>query len=225
MTIGEQISVIQTILKNNHQSTRYPDALIYTMIKDARAYLLKQNADSNKNISKTNWQTICVPLIKSKNDCECFEGDCEYLQSDIIAGVISKYGKPFIKVATFDGDEIPYVSPTIADKVKYYKHLSNKTVYSLINNKIRIYNNFLLKCVVVHAVFEDPLEIDGLLNVDSNGNETSDCAFDKNTSSYPLDASLAAAVRDIIYKELIPSYKLTQDAGNEGRDIRSKDEV
>jgi hypothetical protein len=227
MTIGELISTIQTVLKNNHQSTRYPDSMIYTLIKDARAELLRQSMESSKNISKFNWQTFCLPLTPTTNifDCGCFEDDCELLQTSAIPSTISKGGKSLLKVLNFSGDQISYTPIIRVSDLKHTKHFKNKTVYTLVNDKITIYNNNLLKCIVIQGVFEDPLELDGLINVDGDGNPTGQCIFDKNTSDFPMDANLARAVRELVYKELLISYKLTQDAGNDGRDVRSKTDV
>lgn len=227
MVIGEQISIIQTILKNNHQSTRYPDSLIYSLIKDARAELLRQSAEASKNISKFNWQTVCFSLTKTTDiyECDCFEGDCILLQTTALPPTISKNGKPLLKVMTFSGKQIPYTHLTRVSDLKHYKHLKDKIVYTLVNNKITIFNTTLLKCIIVEAVFEDPLELDGVVNADVDGNPTTDCAYDKNTFDFPMDANLSRIVREMVYRELISSYKLPQDAGNDGRDIRSKTDI
>jgi hypothetical protein len=219
MTIAQHISLVKSLLRSYTDDTNYTDEFIYALLNSYRAQVLKEYFKNNTNISHFNWQLVCVSLVKSTihDDCPCApEDDCKILRTAIKIPVpITVSSIPMLKVRTFNGQTIPFLSLEKAINKHLYKHLKNKIVYSISNGYLFIFGTNSLKAIIIDGVFEDPTELSDITMCDEGGGSTSVVCFNILTADYPLDLFLEPLVRKLILDDLTKSLSIPKDVVND----------
>lgn len=198
----------------------YSSEFLYTILKDARALLLKRKADSFHKISEWDWQSYCVGLEFGKShNCDCVDVGCDVLKSkDMMPRPIIGRNKELFKVQTLDGTLLPYADD---QQVVYFKHddfKKGKPAYMIDgDNKLVIWNNTDLRAVVVRGVFNDPTEWEGIQLCDENGDTTGTC-FSASDDEFPIDPNLNMAMYELALKMLGMKLQIPDDQTNDAND-------
>lgn len=217
MTINEHVSLLRNIIKAHSDDSDYTDQFLYELLRQARAKILSQRVTKAKKVSNTNWQRICMPLeLDTFYDCSCVPSDdCKVLKSRY---KIPTYIRNLIRVTTLGGDNISEsLSLSDVKRRQYSKILKNKKTWLISGGYLYIFNDNMLKTVLVEAVFEDPSSLAEIDNCDSDGTSTGVACFNMDTSDFPIDDHLAADTRSLIYPELEISLKVQEDEVNDAR--------
>lgn len=219
MTIGEIVGDVRTTIKAHSDDSNYSDQYLYNLIKSYRNLFLKRKYESRKTISPLVWQTICLPLEVSKyHDCDCIDVGCNVLKSTtIIPSVLVGRNKPFIKVQTFDGVSIPYITPDRVKTNKYTNVLAEATGYYIQNKKLVIWNNLDIRAVLVPGIYENPLLLADYSLCDKDGKSYNACSYDPLSEDFPVDQDLVPDIRMSVLKELGISLQIQEDTTNDSQ--------
>ncbi len=219
MKIGDIIGDVRTTIKAHSDDSNFSDEYLYNIIKSYRSLFLKRKYESRKSMSPLVWQTICLPLERTKyHDCSCIDVGCDILKGvRPVPSVIVGRNKPFIKVQTFDGVSLPYITPDRVKTNKYSNILVDATGYHFQNKKPIIWNNLDLKAILVSGVFEDPAVLAEYALCDSDGNQYGACSYDLLNDEFPIDEDLIPDIRLSVLKEIGVSLQIMEDTSNDSQ--------
>ncbi len=179
--------------------------------------LLKRRAEQHKPISRFNYQSLCVELTtRSGTDCvDCTKDlSCCILRSvQKIPATIHGRNTDLMKVRLFNGQEISQVENYTAYKsLQHTKTRAGKMAYAIIDGRLELYGNDLLKYIVVEGPFNDPTD---LVDFHSCGSDNTESCYDIRSDNFPIEESLVPTLRELVYKELSVSINLADDTKND----------
>ena len=211
MTIGEVLGVVRGRLKEHSSDSYFTDQQLYTELMLQRASVLRVVKGKMK-LSEWDVSEYCVALEKAKShDCSCVQHGCDVLKT------LDKLPVPItgtLQVKTLSHKQIGGVT---ADKIKYEKdhpYLANKLRYSIINQKLVLWNTLDLKAVIVSAVWEDPTDWVGVDLCSSDGNVY--CQTDIDTLSFGLTTDLIELTISATIQKLVQPT-IPQDVTNDSQ--------
>lgn len=159
MTYSEVLSTIRQSIKEVADDSKYSDSYLYSLWKLGRSKFLSQRTKSKNFVSNNNWITVCLELEKGKShDCSCIANGCDVLKTKHeIASSINSRVSQNIEILTLDGTLIPHryayeVKSDMLDPIK-----KNRLAYTIVNNKIIIWNSLELKAIQIRQLADDPL--------------------------------------------------------------------
>lgn len=201
--------------------TYTPEHVIFLLSK-YRAFLLKQRySDIKKFIPYSNYQTICMDLVKSDSICGDYcDGDI-YLKTTSKVPFFMQVGVPRIHSRDYYKGDIALISRDRMRYVGYNKYLKN-IIYGSIAPDMYLYlysknHQFLhLEKVEITALFQDPVEAFKLQCSKNCTNGDVDC--DILDSVFPMEDSLVPPLVDLVVKELSRALVKTSDEMNNSKD-------
>jgi hypothetical protein len=176
-----------------------------------RALLLKQRYnDDRKEIPRSNFQTICVPMeVGTGTMCED-----DYIQAKVEIPATLPISK--VKLGDVWGNEIFMVSPERFPYTGNNRWLQN-FCYATIDYYGKLYikssNPQLkyLKQIEVTAIFENPFEVMEMCSIGGEGCSNLD-------SKFPLEESLATTLMELCVKYLSAAIYQPADPSNNAND-------
>lgn len=210
--LKEHISVITQVLSNGPVSDdfQFPDQMIYFILKDLRAKMLKQKIDAGKYVNPQNYQTIpCYKLnYDDLVDCECYTADCKGLQSvcNLPRIISSNKGLWVDGVYTINSNKPSRLDNVTLDEVRlseYSKTMQNVKGWFIHKDKMYVTGYDRLAAVRVTALFEDPLAIMNMSPSCGCNPDGSALCVDPYEAEFPLDADMTRDLRTMTYEELL----------------------
>ena len=189
------------------------------MIQKYRAFLLKQRySDLRKQIPESNYQTICLDLIKESDDT-C--GGNTYLRSVQKIPSLIQIGNPMVYPQDYFSGDITFVSRERMRYTGYNRFLKN-IIYASLNTDGHLY----LKSENPQFVYMEKISMTGIFE---NPEETDSMSCDNNDSScdvldrvFPLEESLINPLIELCVKELGNSIYKPLDSDNNASDDLAK---
>lgn len=216
-TYREQVYLILDELKGISDDFTYTEDHIMYLLDKYRAYILNQKySDIKKQISESNYQTICLNLEEYSYP---EEGYCKevYLRSTDKIPNILQIGKNKVYPINYFDSIITFVS---RDRLKYTgnnKYLKN-IIYASLGPDGYLYLKSsnpqfrYLEQVKFTGIFENAKDVSKL----NCGEENSVC--DELDQNYPLEEALIPAVNELILKELSAALYKPEDNINNATD-------
>ncbi len=210
--LKEHISTITQILSNGpvSQSFQFPDQMIYFILKDLRAKMLKQKIDAGKFVNTQNYQTIpCFKLVlDTLEDCECYTADCKGLQSvcNLPRIISSNKGLWVEGVYAINSNRPTRLDNITLDELRlsqYSKTMKEVKGWFIHKDKMYVTGYDRLAAVTVVALFEDPLEILTMSPSCGCNPDGSPICVDPYEADFPLDADMSRDLRTMTYEELV----------------------
>lgn len=226
MIINEAISRLQIKLNRGVPSddSRYSDEFLYSLLKTMRSKRLRQKLDQSVYLSDFNYNTIpCLPLeLGHFSDCPCFTDDCFILRSTVqLPKIMSFRTSIAVKyVTTIDGQTLTHTSFSANkyDKHRKVQATDDNLRYFIHNNYLYVVGSTTLKVVTLTAIFEDPLELNGINACDTEGNPIPGTCFNPKTEDFPLESELYDDVESMIMETLLKHVEITpQDNENNSK--------
>ena len=220
MTIGQHISVIRNLIKKYSDDNMYEDEFLFMLLNNANALWLKRKLENNEKINDWNWLSYCIGLeVGLAHDCNCVAVGCEVLKTvHSIPKPLLARNRQLLRVYTLGGKEI---YPTTDEQIKASKYdeiKKNELAYTIVNNKIVIWNGntevIAPRAIVVKTMSVNPTEWTTVTLCDSEGNDTGVSCFDVQSSTYPMDEEYASLVYDTVLKQLGFTLQLREDRTN-----------
>jgi hypothetical protein len=224
-TIAAHIDDLRTEIRQTSDDSIWSDKYLYKKLVDARSILIKRELDKHKFISDFNYITMCVNLEPGVPiDCGCSDLQCKVLVStqELPNPLQNKYTL-MMKVLDGSFTEVPYGDQTTTKLFKYYKTLKDKKSYTIINNKLIVYNADLrIKTIIVKLIPVDPVELatfnyTNTCGCDVENPEVQPC-FDITTSNFPIDSWLNSAMYTLVKTQLL-TPALKEDLLNDAQSI------
>lgn len=227
--LKEHISVITQVLANGNPSDdfQWSDQMIYFILKDLRAKLLKQKIDAGKFVNTQNYQTIpCFKLVlDSLEDCECYTADCKGLQSvcNLPRIISSNKGLWIEGVYTVNNSRPQRLDNITLDELRlsqFSKTMSNVKGWFIHKDKMYVTGFDRLAAVKVVGLFEDPLSILNMSPSCGCNTDGSPICIDPYEAEFPLDADMSRDLRTMTYEELMKvGMMLPRDNENDAQPV------
>ena len=194
------------------------DHIIFLLGK-YRVFLLKQRySDIKKQIPESNYQTICLDLIKvSAIPDEPCSG--VYLRSKEKIPFLMKIGNPRVYPIDYYQGEITYISRDRMRYVGHNKYLKNIIYTSLSPNNYLYFKScnpqyLYLEKVKVTGIFEDIIAASELQCPNEDGTKICDIL----DIEFPIESALVPPLIELVVKELLGAAYRPSDSENNAMD-------
>ncbi len=204
-------------IKGTSDDFTYTEDHLIFLLDKYRAFLLKQRySDIKKQMPESNYQTICLELVRTPAiSGELCEGG-DYVRSVKKIPFLMEIGAPRITTSDYYQGEFNYVS---RDRMRYVgnnRFLKNMIYASVSPDQhlyLKSYNpQFLhLEKVKMTGVFQDASDATQLA---CPGEEQCDIL----DSTFPLEEALISPLTDLIIKELLGASYRPEDSTNDSSD-------
>lgn len=209
--IKDHIDTIRARIRQLGDDSMWSSPLLFKMMNDVRAVLIKQQLDKKSSVSTNNEQLICVPLEKDTfYDCSCVPADdCLIMKSTCEIPDVLSYKEKFA-LRVYDGGRnlIPYVH---ISKLKGRANLDTNSPYWTLINKRLILFGAHYKVVFVMGIWNDPSEVENFCNC---GDSSTDPCIDYSDDDYPIDPHLVSPMEDMVVRTIFPSLNIPDDIRN-----------
>ena len=223
-TYKELVYMCLDELKLYSDDALYTEEHIMFLLGKYRTFLIKQRySDVKKQIPESNYQTICLDLIKvpaiSGEPCE----GGSYLRSKEKIPFLMKIGNPRVYPIDYYQGEITYVSRDRMRYVGYNKYLQNIIYASLGPDNYLYFKSFnpqflYLEKVRMTGIFEDTLAASELQCPDESGNTVCD-VLDRE---FPIENALIPPLIQLVVEELTKAEYKPEDKENNSDDDLSE---
>ena len=223
-TYKELIYMCLDELKLYSDDASYTEEHVMFLLGKYRTFLLKQRySDVKKQIPESNYQTICLDLIKvpaiSGEPCE----GGSYLRSKKKIPFLMKIGNPRVYPIDYYQGEITYVSRDRMRYVGYNKYLQNIIYASLGPDNYLYFKSFnpqflYLEKARMTGIFEDTLAASELQCPDENG----DTVCDVLDREFPIENALIPPLIQLVVEELTKAEYKPEDKENNSDDDLSE---
>lgn len=219
MTWREIVYMVIDELKLMSDDANFTEDHIIFLCGKYRALLLKQKYSKAKRpMSESNYQTVCLDLIKvpAINGESCTGG--YYLRSKEKIPITLNIGNPRVYPIDFYQGDIAFISRDRMRYVGYNKWMENIIYCSISPDGYLFFKSsnpqyLYLEKVKFTAVFEHPEKVSEL-TCDDNGD--SEC--DILDMTFPIEEALVVPLIDLIVKELRESEYAPSDEYNNAND-------
>ena len=223
-TYKELVYMCLDELKLYSDDALYTEEHIMFLLGKYRTFLIKQRySDVKKQIPESNYQTICLDLIKvpaiSGEPCE----GGSYLRSKEKIPFLMKIGNPRVYPIDYYQGEITYVSRDRMRYIGYNKYLQNIIYASLGSDNYLYFKSFnpqflYLEKVRMTGIFEDTLAASELQCPDESGNTVCD-VLDRE---FPIENALIPPLIQLVVEELTKAEYKPEDKENNSDDDLSE---
>lgn len=220
MTYKQLVYMCLDQVKVSSDDSYFTEDHVIFLLSKLRSFLLKQrySTDIKKVIAESNYQTICLDLIKvpAINGEPCTGGD--YLRSKEKIPVTIRIGNPRVYPIDFYQGDIAFVSRDRMRYVGYNKWLKN-IIYCSIGPDNYLYfksvnPQFLyLEKVKFTAIFEDAEQVSGLT---CEGDTETPCDILDRT--FPIEEALVPNLIELAVNTLKQAIYNPEDPSNNAND-------
>lgn len=223
-TYKELVYMCLDELKLYSDDALYTEEHIMFLLGKYRTFLIKQRySDVKKQIPESNYQTICLDLIKvpaiSGNPCE----GGSYLRSKEKIPFLMKIGNPKVYPVDYYQGEITYVSRERMRYVGYNKYLKNIIYASIGPDNYLYFKSFnpqylYLEKARMTGIFEDPQAASELQCPNENG----DTVCDVLDREFPIENALIPPLIQLVVEGLTKAEYKPEDKENNSDDDLSE---
>lgn len=222
MIINAHISTIRTLIKEHADDSIYSDQFLYDQLLIARAEMIFKAQKEGGNTDQQEAQVVCIAMEKGDiADCAGllpFAPDCQILRSvETIPNILNTRNGLATSVRKLNGASLSPMRPGTARHLRHSR-ASEKTTWWIANDRIILFNNDLLKVVLLEAVFEDPAALAEIEDIASNGSGSTLTCFDPTSNDFPLRPSLAQSTHRRVVENIFTSLKKEEDQVNDSND-------
>ena len=218
MTYREIIYIILDQLKNTSDDSLFTEDHISFLADKYRTFLLKQRySDIKKQIPESNYQTICLDLIKVPA-IDNYSCGGYYLKSKEKIPYLMKIGNTVVYPTDYYQGNITYISRDRMRYVGYNKWMKNIIYCSLAPDGYLYFKSEnpqfrYLEKVRFTAIFEDAEKVSEL---SCDDNDTNSCTLlDK---IFPLEEALVPTLIELIVNEIKKATYSPEDQANNAED-------
>lgn len=220
MTIKEIVSLLRTTIKQQSDDSPYSDRYLWQLFTIQKSKLIYRRLNQFKHVNEQNYVSFCMELEKAKShECGCIIKGCDVLKTKHqLPRLISRRNTNTLSVYDLNWNRIDYINQfDLESYLDYDPIFQNKTLYSIVNNRVIIWNNLDIEFIQVKAIWEDITEIDAVQYCKDNDSFANTCidVFNKDVG---LDKDLIdAAIKETLNLLNIP-LSLQEDETNDTSD-------
>jgi hypothetical protein len=222
MTRDEHVYAIQNLINAGAQSddNRLSNRLVHHFLKVVRSRLIKEKADRQNYIAEDNYQTICMPLIKTSfHDCDCVPNtECLILRTKykVPRQLYPKLGST-IQAYFFDGKVIGRIDIPSASKLNYSLIEEPKIAFFHHDGYLFITGTLTLKAIQIYGVFEDVDDLAKYTLCDEEGVDVGTPCYNPEEDVFPIDADLIFPMYQMVIAILGVAKQMPEDNENNAR--------
>lgn len=211
-------------IKSTSDDAFFTEEHVLLLVNNYRNLILKQRySDIKKPIPESNYQTICLNLIRvpAIAGVPC-EGDT-FLRSKEKVPFMMKIGTPKVYPINYYLGEITYVSRERMRYVGYNKYLQN-IIYASLGPDNYLYlqssnpQYLYLEKIRLTGIFENIESVLDLL-CDDSGDSINCDIMDK---TFPIEDALVPPIIELVVKELLGAEYRPKDETNDAKDELSE---
>lgn len=219
-TLNHHIYTIQNIRNAGAKSDdeRFSDSLVAHALKTARVTLLNRKLSKYHSVAEFNYQTICMPLIKTTYyDCDCLpeDAECQILRSEekLPEWLVSRMGST-LQIKYVDGRAVDHQPIKGKNYARY--SLSNKegTKWFIENSYLYVTGTLDLKLLIIKAIWTDPSDLANYTDCDGT------TCYDPGTDSFPIDSELIDPLYKLTLQLLAAGDRYPEDIRNDSKDVQ-----
>lgn len=218
-TYRELVYIVLDEIKSKSDDSFFTEEHIIFLLRKYRTFLLKQRySDIKKSIPESNYQTICIDLIKTNvaDNMICDSGI--YLKSKNKIPYLMKIGNPMVYPIDYYVGNITYIS---RERMRYVGY--NKSLQNIIYASLGPDNYLYLKSSNPQYLYLSKVKITGIFEDISTASELQ-CNEDNNTvcdildMQFPIEDALIPPLVELIVKELLGAEYRPADERNDAND-------
>ena len=219
MTLRELVFMCMDEVKLNSDDSIYTEDHVVFLLNKYRSFVLKKELDKeNKQLSSTNGQTICLDLIKIRDeDNPC--GGSMLRTEQTIPNLVNDCKVSLYPVNYFEGDHIIY---TTMERMRYttYNKWTKNLIYAAKGPDDYLYlkssnpQYLYLEKLRMKAIFED-FESAAQYACDEAGEELHCDILDMK---FPIENALVPIIVEMVVKELLGASYRPKDSINNSND-------
>lgn len=204
-------------IKGSSDDFNYTEDHIIFLLDKYRSFILKQRySDIKKQIPESNYQTICLDLIRTPaiSGDPCEGGD--YLRSSKKIPYLMEFGPPKVTSSDYYQGEFNYVN---RDRMRYVGH--NKYLKNIIYTSISPDQHLYFKSQNPQFLYLEKVKMTGIFQ---DASEAAQLACDGEQqcdvldSIFPLEEALIPPIVDLIIKDLLGASYRPEDSNNNSSD-------
>lgn len=202
MTIKHHIYAVKNLDAAGNPTDDYPftDEFIGHMLRVARSTVLENKMSKYHPISHDNYQVIKMELVDG-GPTDCSDLTCLKITKDRLPSLIRSRRGDSMRVTDLDGNELIRTS-LLRSKSSAYSQTAKAVKWYPTNNRIVVVNNKLLDYILVHGLFNDPIN---------------QCGDDGCEEDFAIDADLVDPVYKITLTYLAKSRQDGEDTTNDSK--------
>lgn len=219
MTYKQIVYMVLDELKGMSDDFTFNEDHVAFLCGKYRAFLLKKEAKSNKELLDSNYQTICLDLIEVPAiGGEACEGGSYLRSTEKIPDTISG-GTPRVTSMDYFQGDIAYISRERMRYVGYNKWMKNIIYCSIAPDGYLYFKSWnpqflYLEQIKFSAIFEDAEEASSLTCEDSD--DDSNC--DLLDRTFPIEEALVPPLIELVVNELKKAAYSPEDSENNAKD-------
>lgn len=219
MTYREIIYICLDQVKLSSEDSYFTEDHVKFLLSKVRAALLERKYSTIKReVSQTNYQTLCIPLEIKTDGGMC--GNTSYLKSKDVIPTLLNIGTFDIYSEDFYNTSITLVSRERMKYVGHNKWLKN-IIYASIGPDNYLYlkgsnpQHLYLKNLKMTGIFEEPDKVSESCNTEDNKCQ------DPLDKEFPLEEALVGNVINAVVQLLLGASYRPEDSQNDDKDALS----
>lgn len=218
-TYRELIYMVLDEVKLISDDSSFTEEHVLYLLNKYRSFLLKQRySDIKKQIPESNYQTICMDLIRvpAMAGVPCEGG--EFLRSKNKVPILMPIGNTVVYTVDYYQGNISYISRERMRYIGYNKYLKNMIYCSLGPDGYMYFKSYnpqylYLEKAKMIGIFEDPKQASEL-SCETNNEEMCDIL----DTTFPLEDALVPPIIELVLKELLGAAYRPKDDNNDAND-------
>jgi len=212
--VQSHIDYLRMLLRETSDDSFFTDELIYKALLDARSLILERRLQRGKQLSRSMYQTICMPLcIDTYHDCDCIPDlGCEVLKTKYEVPTAFYNGQlDVLRVSTLIGEEISPSTEAVGRYRQYKKTNKRGMYYISVNRRFAIFNRLPnpLKIIKITAIFEDPVAAASIHNCDPDT-----ACYEIQGTGFGVKSMDNVAMYEIAMANLLKTKQIPEDESN-----------
>lgn len=214
-TVERIIDAFREYLRSVSDDSVYTDEFLYYVLSIARARLIKNTLDNNKELSPWLYQRFCIKLCPStfiECNCEPFDFACVVYRSEkpIPRPIWNGYTS-IINVSELWGNPLMPVRETQSRLIKYRKH--NTGMYYLIGESKGEHYMYIItnktppRYIKIETILEDPTMVEQIACTDEECPKPLGMGF-------PIELHKHTDLLELAFALLKPSLEAIEDRSN-----------
>lgn len=216
MTVSEIISLIRTGIKEHSDDTYYEDQYLWELFLIEKADILSKHEDKSRFIDPHNYIKFCMELEKAKShECGCLAIGCDVLKTkNKLPRFITSKQRSLMRLYDLSNRTIQTIDEWDYDNLKVHPVYSKKTLASIVNSNVVLWNNLDKKVIQISGIPEDILDVGDVQYCNPNDPTAPEC-IDVYNTDIGLEKKLIKGAVNEVFRALGIPKQLREDLLND----------
>lgn len=201
MILNRHISRLRFLLEKYDSDTYYGDQKLAELFLSTRAKVIGQRLRKFNTPNSQDFNTFCIELEEAlSHECGCVTHGCTVLKSKhTLPEYIKGRDATTLTTLTLGNSKINYTKEEDYELSQYNDIIKDKPLYSIVNNRLIIWNNVKYPAVQLRAIWRNILD----------WTDIQYCADDDCPNPYEIDIIVDVDLENDIYKMILKDLGFT----------------